>query len=269
MSTSPVVFLRSDGRPATPKADPSRLMGALGVTLRELPARPAGLSSCVGYLQEDPGRVAAKPIAVRALQKFRESLFHSPGRELEMRLLWRESLATACCARLLARALNADAALLTGGGLLHRLKEVLALRSLADAEFRSGQRLLGPVMQELAAARDEDLAGRAIREWTLTDPLRELLVQWRQDHAANATSDASRQLALAQLLGFEIVHSGRSTPGVVETTCEQLRVPLAIVDQVRACSPGIELLLLRAAPAMGPMSVACVRPAEESTAQPA
>ena len=261
--SSTVVFLRSDGRPASPKADPSRLLGALGVTLRELPARPAGLTSCVGYLQEDPGRVAAKPIAVRALQKFRESLFHSPGRELEMRLLWRESLATACCARLLAGAMNSDAALLTGGGLLHRLKEVLALRSLADAEFRSGQRLLGPVMQELAAARDGTLAERAINEWTLADPLRELLVQWREDHAATGTPEAARQLALAQLLGFEIVHAGRSTPGVIEASCEQLRIPLAVADQVRACSPGIELLLLRAAPSMGPVSVAGLAPAAQ------
>ena len=158
MSEARVVYLKSAFRPAAPSADPSRILAALGIALRELPARPAGFATCVAYLQEEAGRLAVRPIAVRALQKFRDSLFHAPGRELEMRMLWRESLATACCARLIGLATQLDAPLLTGAGLLHRLEEVLALRSLADAEFRSGQRLRGPVLQELAAARDDRLA---------------------------------------------------------------------------------------------------------------
>jgi len=255
-----VVFLHSDGRPATAKTEPSRLLSALGVALRELPARPAGLASCVAYLQEDAGRVATKSIAVRTLQKFRDSLFHAPGRELEMRLLWRESLATACCARMLAASMQQDMPLLTGGGLLHRIEEVLALRSLADAEFRSGQRLQGQVMEELAAAREEKLVNRAIKEWSLTEALRGLLLQWRQDHSASSSWESARLLALAQLLGFELVHAGRNTPGVVESACEQMHFPASLVETVRACGAGIDQLLLRAAPPMGPVSVVASRP---------
>lgn len=255
MSTSRVVPLFSERRVASSRADSSRLTTALGVTLRELPARPAGLAACVAYLQEEPGRIAARPNSIRSLQKFRDSLFHAPGRELEMRMLWRESLATACCARLLAQAMNFDAPLLTGGGLLHRLSEVLTLRSLADAEFRSGQRLLGPVMQELAAARDEALVSRAIREWTLTDPLRDLLLQWRLDHTASSSSEVAKVLAVAQLLGFEHVHAGRSTPFAPEAACAELHFPMPVLEQVRANSTGLELLLLRAAAPMGPTSI--------------
>ena len=40
-------------------------------------------------------------------------------------------------------------------------------------------------------------------------------------------------------------------------------LPVAVADQVRACSPGIELLLLRAAPSMGPVSVAGLAPAAQ------
>lgn len=244
-------------------------MAALGVTLRELPARPAGLPACVAYLQEEPGKVAFRPIGVRTLQKFRESLFHSPGRELEMRMLWREALATACFARQLALSLSMDAPLLTGGGLLHRLEEVLALRSLADAEFRSGQRLVGSVLQELAAARDSSLITRAIREWTLTDALRDLLLQWRQDHTATSSSEAARLLSVAQLLGFELVHAGRSTPFAAEMACEELQFPMPILEQGRSASAGIEQLLLRAAPLMGPVSLASSRPVAEAALQPA
>jgi hypothetical protein len=238
-------------------------MAALGVTLRELPARPAGLASCVAYLQEEPARLSGRPIGLRTLQKFRESLFHSPGRELEMRLFWREALATACFARQLATGLSFDAPLLTSAGLLHRLGEVLSLRSLADAEFRSGQRLVGPVLQELAAANDSTLVARAIREWTLTDALRDLLLQWRQDHSSNSSSESARLLAVAQLLGFELVHAGRSTPFAAEMACEEMQFPVTILDQARAISAGIGQLLLRAAPPMGPVSLASSRSAVE------
>lgn len=268
-----VIPLRKPASTDFRKPAASKLLAALGVTLRELPARPAGLSSCVAYLQEEPGRIISRPIAVRTLQKFRESLFHSPGREPEMRMLWRESLATACFARQLSLSLGLDAALLTGAGLLHRLEEVLGLRSLADAEFRSGQRLVGSVMPEIAAARDASLVTRAIREWTLTDALRDLLLQWREDHTATSSSESARLLAVAQLLGFELIHAGRSTPFAAEAACEQLHFPLPVLDQARALGAGVEQLLLRAAPPMGPVSIVATRsvdaPALQLAPQPA
>jgi hypothetical protein len=250
--------LRNVVNPGVPKPRASKLIDALSITLRELPARPAGLVSCVACLQESPGKIALRPFALRTLQRFRESLFHAPGRELEMRLFWREALATACFARVLARSLSLDATLLTGGALLHRLGEVLALRLLADAEFRSGQRFFGSMMSELAAARDASLVARAISEWTLAGALRDLLLQWREDHSATSSSESARLLAVAQLLGFERVHGEHGTPLVAEAACEELHFPRSILDQARALGAGIEQLLLRAAPQMGPLAVAPV-----------
>ena len=171
-------------------------------------------------------------------------------------MLWRESLAAACFARLLAVEVDLDAPLLVGAALMHRLGEVLALRSLADAEFCAGQRLTGPVLQELTAAQNEPLAARAMSLWSLSDELRALLRQCREDDVLGSGSDAARYLVLSQLLAIEHVQAGRCTPGLTETACEQALVSLAPIELVRGSAPAVDALLLRAAPPMGPVSLA-------------
>ncbi len=62
-------------------------------------------------------------------------------------------------------------------------------------------------------------------------------------------------LAVAQLLGFEHVHAGRSTPFAPEAACDELHFPMPVLEQVRANGTGMEQLLLRAAAPMGPTSI--------------
>lgn len=255
MTDSRVVYLGSRRPQSESAPDAPRVLSAFAHALNRIPARPAGFTACVAHLQEDPGRIASRVFAVRSLQKFRDALFHAPGRELEMRLLWRESLAAACFARLLAVELQADAPLLVGAALMHRLGEVLALRSLADAEFCAGQRLTGPVLQEVTAAQNEPLAGRAMTLWALSEELRALLLQCREDDVLGSGCDAARYLVLSQLLAIEHVQAGRCTPGLTETACEQAQVPLAPIEIVRGAAPAVDALLLRAAPSMGPISL--------------
>jgi hypothetical protein len=76
-------------------------------------------------------------------------------------------------------------------------------------------------------------------------------------------------LAVAQLLGFEHVHAGRSTPFAPESACAELHFPMPVLEQVRVNSAGLELLLLRAASPMGPTSLVSSRPAAEVALLPA
>lgn len=243
-------------RPNTPPPGESpQVLAAFAHSLERIPVFPAAYSASVAHLQEEPSRVGAQLMALRTVQRFRDALFHAPGREVEMRLLWRESLAAGCYARLLATEVGTDAPLLTGAALLHRLGEVLALRALAHAEFSAGQRLSGSVLQEVTAVQNDPLATRAMTLWSLSDDVRRLLVEWRADDLWSEGRPAARHLALAQLLAFEHVHAGRSTPGVVEAAFDQAQLPLAVLGLLRGAQPSVDALLLRAAPHMGPVSL--------------
>ncbi|MGC4028416.1 MAG: HDOD domain-containing protein [Steroidobacteraceae bacterium] len=255
MTDSRVVYLGSRAAAAAPAADTPRVLAAFAHALERIPSCPGGFSACVAHLQEEHSKLAVQMAALRALQRFRDALFHAPGREVEMRQLWRESLTAACYARLLAAELAGDAPLLTGAALLHRLGDVLALRALAHAEFNSGQRLGGPVLQEVTAAQNGPLATRAITQWSLSDSLRSLLAKWRSDDVWTGDEPAARHLALVQLLAFEHVHAGRSTPGVVETAFDQAQLPLSLLDLLRGAQPSIDALLLRVAPRMGTIAL--------------
>src|SRR5690606_22392491 len=132
--TSNVVELRPAGRadPFAPVAP--RLLAALEAELARCPPRPTGIPASVAWLQEPAGTLGNRPLARRALEQLRDSLFHAPGRDAEMRLLWREGLASACYARVIAAQVGFDSPLLTGAALLHRVGEIAALHALARAE---------------------------------------------------------------------------------------------------------------------------------------
>jgi HDOD domain len=253
MTGSSVVYLKPRNRqddvaPATP-----RVLTALGSALLRMPARPTGLAAVVAYLQEDAVLLTERPIGIRALSTLRDILFVAPGREIEMRVLWRESLATACCARLAALQMRFSSPLLTGAGLLHRVGDVTALRALAASEIASGQRLVGPVMHEMTAARDQDLANRVLRHWSLAPDLKELILGWRDDLPPGNRPESLRLLMLAQALASEIVHADSGTPGLADAACDALCLPVVVIEQMRALSAGIEALLDQIAPSVRPV----------------
>ena len=253
MSDSNVIPLHPARKTSAPAPETGRVLAAFAHALNRLPARPPGFTSCVAHLQGDIYRLAANAFVVRGLQRFRDALFHSPGREVEMRSLWRESLAAACYARQLATLLGTDAPLLTGAALLHRLGDVLALRALAYAEFCAGQRVQGPVLLEITAAQNGPLATQAIAHWALHDELGALLLGWRST-PLEAASMPLRQMVLAQLLALEHLHAGRATPGVLEAAIEEAHLAPALLDELRSAAPAIDALLLRAAAPMGPVA---------------
>jgi hypothetical protein len=179
MSHTSVVYLQTRRSEAFAPEVP-RVIAAFGAALLRVPGRPMGLAASIGYLQEPAALLTSRQMGTRALENLRASLFVAPGREAEMALLWREALATACYARIAAAEAGFDAPLLTGAALLHRTGEIAALRALAQAEMTVDQRLIGPVMQQILEARDDELVARVTRSWALPGELRLLLLRWRE-----------------------------------------------------------------------------------------
>ncbi|HMA10702.1 MAG TPA: HDOD domain-containing protein [Steroidobacteraceae bacterium] len=254
MPAATVVPFRTRANPevvaaAVSAPDAPRVVAAFSAALLRSPPRPNGLAACVGYLQEDAGRIPARQMGMRALQNLRGALFCAPGRDAEMALLWREALASACFARVVAMQSHFDAPLLTGAGLLHRAGEIVALRALAQAELEAGQRLVGPVMQEILNARDDELVSRVTRCWMLPCELRLLVIRWREEQDLARRPESVSLLIMAQAFATEMVHAATCTPGLVEAAGDSMKVPRQLIEQVRAAGPGIEALLAQLAPA--------------------
>lgn len=246
MSFSRVVYLQERRVAFAPEAP--RVITAFGAALLRAPPKPTGLAASVGYLQEPAAVLSSRQMGMRALANLRSSLFVAPGREAEMALLWREALATACYARIAADVAGCDATLLTGAALLHRTSEIAALRALAWAEMDAGQRLIGPVMQQILEARDDELVARVTRSWALPGELRLLVLRWRDVKEHRRPDEAVGVLTLAQALATELVHAATCTPGLVDAACESLGLPRPLLERAREQTRDIESLLAQAAP---------------------
>lgn len=242
-----IIPLRPPRRAESPTM-PARLLGALRAELQRCPPKPPGLMACVAWLQQPPEEIAARQMAVRSLGNLRDAVFVAPGREGEMRLLWREALATACFARLVAAHTGFDAPLLTSAGLLHRLGELAGLRALASAEIACELRLVGPVMQQIMDARHDELVARVTRTWGLAGELRLTLLRWRDEQESLNRPRAVTLLMMAQALATGLVHAATCTPGLVDAARQALGLPAQLPLAARELTPGLQQLLDQVAP---------------------
>lgn len=245
MSAATVVPFPARALPEVIAPEAPRVVAAFSAALLRSPAKPNGLAACVGYLQEDAALIPSRQMGMRALQNLRGSLFSAPGRDAEMSLLWREALTTACYARVVAVQSHFDAVLLAGAGLLHRAGEIVALRALAQAENDAGQRLIGPVMQEILNARDDELVARVTRCWMLPCELRLLVLRWREEQDSVRRQESVSLLTMAQALATELVHAATCTPGLVEAAADAMKYPPAMLEKARSATPGIRTLIER------------------------
>jgi hypothetical protein len=248
MPVSSVVYLQPRRVEVTAPEAP-RVITAFSAALLRAPPKPPGLAACVAYLQEPAEQLPSRQMGIRALHNLRTALFAAPGRDAEMALMWREAVATACYARVVALHTRFDSPLLTGAGLLHRSGEIAALRALAQAEHDAGQRLVGPVMQQILEARDDELVARVTRSWALPGELRLLILRWREEQNHIQRPEAVSLLTMAQAFATELVHATTCTPGLVEAAREALRLPQLLVEQARVATAGIDALLQQIAPA--------------------
>jgi hypothetical protein len=247
MSASILQF-RPSGRPDPFAPVQPRLLGALSAELGRCPPKPPAIAACVAWLQEPAAQLVSRPMAMRALEGLRDTLFMAPGREAEMALLWREALATACYARIVAAQLNFDSPLLTGAALLHRVGEIAALRALARAENSCELRLVGPVMQQIMDAQHDELVSRVTRSWGLPGELRLTILRWRDEQESLNRPQSVTLLMMTQALATELVHAATCTPGLVEVAQQSLGMPDGVVTAARAATAGIDGLLGLLAP---------------------
>jgi hypothetical protein len=243
-----VLPLRPTRRPDPFAPIAPQLLDALGAELVRCPPKPAGIATCVAWLQESADQLVQRQIALRALENLRSTLFTASGRDAEMALLWREALASACYARVIAAQMDFDAPLLTGAGLLHRTGEIAALRALARAESVAGQRLMGPVMQQIMAAHDDELVSRVTRSWSLPGELRLTILRWRDEQENLNRPLCVTLLMMAQALATELVHAATCPPNLGEVAQQSLGLPSRLIAAARSAGDGINALLQRVAP---------------------
>ena len=213
------------------------------------PDRPGGLEACVAHLAGGAEQLAQLPFGQRRLLTLRDSLFIAPGREPEMRRLWRETVATACNAAVLSRVLGLDESCVTAAALLHRVSEVWLTAALADAEALTGSRLRGAALREVLNEQGRHLLPRLVRAWALAPAVTQPLLAWRDcgedGTAVTPPGRAARSVYLSYLLAAEQLYAGYTTPGVVEAAAEELGIPVTAIAAVRVEFGHIDALLTR------------------------
>jgi HD-like signal output (HDOD) protein len=222
----------------------------LGQALEREQARlaspPESFSAAVAALTDgDDGSMRIDVSGQAALRALRATLFAATGREPEMRLLWRETLATAAFAGLIAAPLRLDRRTLTAAALLHRVDEVIFVAAAARVETTSGQRLLGSALRRAYTERDALLDG-LLGAWKLDDRIVTGVRHWRAclDHSAGDGSLApARGVYYAHLLAMTRLYQEDGTPGIVELAARELRVPDAVHERVASQSRQMSRLL--------------------------
>lgn len=181
-----------------------------------VPPRPDSLAHCVAWLQEDPAVLAGRAMAVRSLRRLESDLFSGSDGMVGLHRIWRESVATACIARLLSWRLGMDAGLLVAAGLLHRLGDVWPSRQLAAS-------------------------------WALTPAVTQVLEHWRHSldglEPGPVVMTPARAVHLAHLFAVEQLYGEYCTPGILEGAARELGVPAQVITAVRAEAAGIDPLL--------------------------
>jgi HD-like signal output (HDOD) protein len=158
------------------------------------------LQQAVAWLGIGEIRNIALAISVRG------QLFVAPGHEPEIQDLWRESVATACWARELARLKkrNVESAYLCG--LLHRIGRAAAVSTLSRIEVAGRRSVAARTFSALVDEFEWEFGRRLALKWQLPATVSEAINAWR--HAGRSTGAAPEvlQTYVAHLLAIELLH---------------------------------------------------------------
>ena len=226
-------FRRPDRR-----REPRDVLGAMLLHERaRLAAQPAAFRAAVNSLA-DAVPPAGGSLDLAPLRALHATLFVAPGREPEMHRIWRETLATAVLAGLIAGPLRLDRSVLVGAALLHRLDEVLFVAAVARAESTTPLRLHGSALRRAYSERDAVLDG-LLDGWDLDARIAPAVRDWRGCLDRRDGADgfaASRGVYFAQLLAMTRLHPEEGAPGIVELAARELGVPDAVMQAVGAAA---------------------------------
>jgi hypothetical protein len=225
-----------------------RVHQALTVRLEQLPPlRPTAFEACVAHLVSGPRQLLDLPFGQRRLMALRDAFFVAAGREVEMRRLWRESIATACNSVAMARVLGLDEPCVAAAALLYRVADVWLLTALADAEALTNERLRSAALRDILTARSRQLAPRIVRAWALTPAVSQPLLGWRDcgetSRGGLPPTLPARLIHIGSLLASEQLYEGYCTPGVVDAAAQELGLDAEVLMTARDATTHIRALL--------------------------
>jgi HD-like signal output (HDOD) protein len=133
-------------------------------------------------------------------------LFVAPGHEPEIQELWRESVATACWARELARLKkrNVETAYLCG--LLHRIGRAAAVATLSRIEVAGRRTVAARTFSALADEFEGEFGRQLAAKWQLPASIAEVIANWRNAGRPDAVRPEVLQIYVAHLLSIEVLH---------------------------------------------------------------
>lgn len=136
----------------------------------------------------------------------RGQLFVAPGHEPEIHELWRESVATACWARELARLKkrNVESAYLCG--LLHRIGRAAAVATLSRVEVAGRYTVAARTFSALADEFEGDFGRKLARQWHLPVSVTDVIDGWRSAGRASGATPEVLQTYVGHLLAIEVLH---------------------------------------------------------------
>jgi hypothetical protein len=203
-----------------------------------LAAQPAALRAAINCLA---GAVppATGAIDLAPLRALRACVFVAPGHEPQLQRIWRETLATAVLAGLIAGPLGLDRTVLVGAALLHRLDEVLFVSAVARVDASAPLPLRGAALRRAFAGRDTDLDG-LLEGWDLDARIVSAVRGWRTclDRCDGGAGFApSRGVYFGHLLAMTRLYPDEGVPGIVELAAQELGVPDEVGVAVCMASP--------------------------------
>jgi hypothetical protein len=100
-------------------------------------------------------------------------------------------------------------------------------------------------VQDIFDVGDDELASRVTRSWGLSGGVRLAIIRWREEQESLRRPDCVTHLMMAQALTTELVHAATCTPGLADSACEALKLPIAMIESARAGTPQIAALLTK------------------------
>ena len=135
----------------------------------------------------------------------RGEVFHAPGHQPESEELWREAWIGSLWAKEIARHRHRHVETAFLAGLMHRAGAALALKLLADFEFRRRTVMDAHTFRDLAAEFEPACGRLLMNDWRLSGDVQDAASEWRHFRTSRQ-SDLAGMVNAAHLLAEHTLH---------------------------------------------------------------
>lgn len=169
-----------------------------------------------------------------ALSVLRREVFHAPGRDAELRQLWRTALATATAAWQLAQGQAGIAAQAALGGLLYRVGAARLFAVVAEQEAVTGLRLHATMRRHLEAVHEAPLRDALLDSWQVPRLAAIAAREWRAALDEPSVAGVGPLIYLAQLLASEALQPQFCPPTLANGVAERFRISAGRLQAARS-----------------------------------